>query len=378
MVAVTMRIKRNKFYSIIIILLWIVLGFAYLYLLVLPYLRGVNDLYVYNGDSVTYRNVAQGDIANDFLTGIKSGYAAGKFNLIGMASWSSIAESISYNYYYHVTLVLNLIVMMIAVRNYRLIFEYYNSREYPKFILLMALNLFIVSSLCNISKEIWGLLIISLFLKYALYKNWVKYMIVVACSFLIRDVYAFIGILFFVINNVKMKKICYLIGISLLVPFIVPEGQVRMLMQGQDEKSLGISILLNDIQLLPLGYIITYIPKLLLSAFADLSPLRFIKSSNNIIGHFTTISAALSLILFLLICIKTFVKGIKCNKTLLNFTYAYTLIAAMTAFIHHRYLFPLYPALIMLLLIHGPKTTVSPRIAKTAPDSHGHNLDENL
>jgi len=338
-------LKVNSLYSWGAIITWSILGFAFLVFLVLPYLSGELDVYVYGGDNFTYREIARTGEINELI-----GDLLILRNLVGLALFVKLAEFISLEHYDYVVLFLNLIILAIAIENFRRVFKLLAPRAYPLFIILLLANPYIVSNLCSANKEIFGFLFFSAFLRYTFERRVVKFMAVVLVSFLIRDAYAVAGILFFLLARLKINKLYYLVVLSIIFPFFFPTGQETMLLEGQDEKSLGISLLLNNIQSYPFGYVITYVPKLLLSAFADLSPLRIVKSADNVIGNFTTISAALTLVLSLGLLYRIYVKNVQCNATILNLFYAYTLVSATTIFIHYRYLFPLYPILVMLVL----------------------------
>ena len=324
---------------------WASMGTAYLVLLVLPYLSGELDWYVYLGDNFTYQNIAAsggfGDLIKKLLI---------MKNLVGLALFVKLAEFISVEYFDYIILFLNLLILAVSIWNYRRVFELLHAPAYVKFLLLMLVNPYIIWSLCGASKEIWGLMLLSFFLRYMLEGKMFKYLMVVAFSFLIRDAFAVGGLIFFMVHRVLNNKFYYLIGFSLLFPFIYSAGQELILLEGQDENSIGISMLLSTIQSYPFGYVLTFVPKLLLSAFGPLSPLRFEMPIENIIGNFTIASAVLTLLLSARLIYKLYVLRERCNPVLLNLFFAYALVAATTLFIHHRYLFPLYPVLIMLVL----------------------------
>ena len=76
----------------------------------------------------------------------------------------------------------------------------------------------------------------------------------------------------------------------------------------------------------------------------------FVAGHADLIGNSTIASAVLTFLLSARLMYKLYVRKERCNAVLLNLFYAYALVAATTLFIHHRYLFPLYPVLIMLVL----------------------------
>ena len=339
--------KVSTIYSAIAMVSWALMGYAFLAFLVLPYLSGELEWYVYNGDNFTYQNIAG---SGGFSYLIRELFADSLRNLVGLALFVKLAEFISLEYYDYTILFLNLLILTASIWNYRRVFELLDAPAYSKFLLLMLINPYIIWSMCGASKEIWGILLFSFFLRYMLEGNMFKYFIVVVFSFVIRDAYAIAGLLFFMLQQILSNKFYYLIGVSLLFPFFIPAGQEAMLLQGQDDKSLGFSIILGTIQSYPLGYVLTFIPKLILSAFSPLSPLRFEMPLWNIIGNLTIASAMLTLLLSSRLLYKLYVRKERCNRVLLNFFFAYALVSATTLFIHHRYLFPLYPILIMLNL----------------------------
>ena len=197
-----MKLKRTIPYSIGAIVAWSILGFSFLVFLVIPHLSGALDWYVYGGDNFTYIETARsGDIGEIRLS---------LLNLVGMALFVKFAEFISLDHYDYVVLCLNLIILAIAIQNYRYIFGILKSQKYPQFVFWMILNPYIISNLSSASKELFGILIFSCFLRYMLDQNVAKYVVVVVLGFVVRDAYAIAGIIFFLLHRPMVTKIYYL------------------------------------------------------------------------------------------------------------------------------------------------------------------------
>src|SRR3990172_8010204 len=98
-----MKLKRNTLYSTGAIVAWSILGFSFLEFLVIPYLSGTLDWYVYGGDNYIYRDTAHSGEIDELAIGV---LALG--NLLGMALFVKLAELISLDYYDYVILLLNL------------------------------------------------------------------------------------------------------------------------------------------------------------------------------------------------------------------------------------------------------------------------------
>jgi len=330
--------------------LFAICGYYYLTNLVLTNKLGYNDLYVYSGDSDTYNDHSTEETIIDMASPDELFHSLGTSNLLGMAATVFMAKLINDDNWEYVVLMLNLFILFATLRNYEIIFKSFGSHRYHIFLFLLLMNPLIIVGLANVSKEIWGLFIVSAFLRYRLERSYVRYLVITILSFLIRDVYFAIGVLFLVMSSIKINRLLYLIVISLAIPYVMPSGMIDLLVEGQDEKSIGLAVMMNSIQSYPFGYLIVYVPKLIISAFADLSPLRFFKDQDNIIGTLTTMSSFMSFILTVVIGRALFLKK-KCIKPiLLDLFFSYTFIVAVTAFIHHRYLFPLYPILPLIVL----------------------------
>lgn len=321
--------------------------------LVLPHLEGRNDYYVYSGDNAIYRaHVDDNHDVRDLINvGQGQGIAIGSGNLFGMAAYALLVQWISKEHFHHVLLFLNLLLLACSIRNYRIIFDLFEAKQYPLFLLWFSLNPLLICSLTALSKEVWGVYIVSALLRYRISGSYLRLLFIIILSFAIRDAFAAAGIVFVLMSTFKLNKMAYLCGISLLFPLLPSGGMTEFLLEGQDDASMGISVFLNNLQSYPFGYVVAYVPKLLLSAFANLHPFRLVLPVENVIGNLTTVSSFLSFVLTVMICRKVFLQKQKLRPLISSLFFSYTFIVVLTAFIHHRYLFPLYPVLPLMILL---------------------------
>jgi hypothetical protein len=226
------------------------------------------------------------------------------------------------------------------------------------FYLLMISNLYFISLFFSINKEIVGICILSYGLIFFLNGNFIRYFLLAFFSFYIRDAYMFSLLLFFLISYFKKIPYYYfLLVVSVILPFINPERQLDILLESQDEASIGLSVFLADLQSYPFGYIFTFLPKLFIQAFGAISPLRISEAliPSNIIGLLITLSSFIILILTIIILHKIVFKKYSINNIILKFIYAFALVTVTPLFLHLRYLFPLYPFLCIFYLSCKPR-----------------------
>jgi hypothetical protein len=346
-----MKIKISSFYSLRAVFIAVVIGLIYLQFIAIPVLRGQSDIYAFVvGDAQRYTDMQYLD---DYLQNLwGSEYGANKFNMLGMLILGKTALWISPKNFEYVIFCFNILILAVAIRNFQHIFEFYKSSQYRLFLVWFLLNPLVLMSTVALNKEILGIFFVSSFLRHRLYRTFTRYFIVVLISFFIRDAYAATGILFLLMTTLKVKKVYYIFFVSLLLPFVVPKGMTELLIRSQDELSKGVSLLVNNIQSYPLGYLLVYFPKLILDMFGPLSPIRFFETdSTNLVAVYTKVSALLFL-LFTGIILHIHLHSKRTfNRHLVSLFFAYTLIACLSPFFHHRYIFPIYPVLVMMPLL---------------------------
>jgi len=352
-----LKIKVASLYSLQALLIGIVIALVYLQMIAVPVFRGQSALYpFYVGDATLYMDPIH---AYDYLRNIgREFFSINRSNMLGMLLLGKAALWISPQSPEYVVFCFNILVLAATIRNFQHIFHFYKSDKYRLFLLLFLMNPLVLMGTVALNKEIWGLFFISSFLKYRLYKKNVCYFITAVISFFIRDIYSIAGILFFLLSTLKIRKLYYLILISLLAPFVVSHRIVEyFLIEGQDASSIGFTVFLHKIQSLPFGYLFAYFPKLILDMFGPLNPIRFTDiDSKNWVGIFTMISAVLFLSFFSIVLYKIFMKK-KFTPVFVNLFFSYTFIVCITPYIIHRYIFPIYPILMMLSLLYPQQVT---------------------
>jgi len=331
--------------SLFIALIWLILGIFYLYFFVEPYLLGASYLNVYGGDNFTYAGYSQNTIADLILHPLE--YR----NVSGMAIFSKFTFFFG-EYNVHVALVMNVIFLYISLKNFRYIIRKMGINNFNIFILLMLFNIYIVTFLCSVNKEIIGIMILSYGVKFIIKKNYFKYLSLIIFSFYIRDAFAFFLIILVVMLMIKIPKVIYLLLISTAISYATPERQINILLEGQDENSLGLLVLLSEIQSYFYGYALVFIPKLLLNLFGSLSPLRISDAMiyGNIIGSLTCLSAIITSFLILMIVLNLSNIEAQKNRFIITILYAYFFIFCTPLFVNYRYLFPIYPFICILFL----------------------------
>lgn len=346
-----MKIKVASLYSLQALLISIAVALLYLHMIALPVLRGQSKVYAFiAGDAMLYMDPVY---SHNYLRDIGRGiFVVNKFNVFGMCFLGKTALWISPQNPEYVVFCFNILVLAATIRNFQHILLFYRSNKYHLFLPLFLLNPIVLMSTVALNKEIWGLFFVSSFLKHRLHGQYVHYFIVAVISFFIRDIYAVIGVLFLLMSTVKLNKVFYLVLISVLLPAILPKSMTELLIQGQDESSLGLTLLLDKIQALPLGYVLTYLPKLVMSMFSSLSPIRFFDVAIwNWVAVYTRVSCLLFLVLTCIVLHKYFCLKRGFDRQMVNLFFAYTLVACVVPFVHHRYIFPVYPVLILIALL---------------------------
>lgn len=366
-----MKIKVASFYSFQALVVGALIALVYLQLVAIPVLRGQSDIYAFVvGDALKYTDM---QFLDNYLQDLwRWEYGVNKFNMLGMLILGKTALWISPENSEYVIFCFNILILAATIKNFQQVFRFYKSSQYRLFLLLFLLNPIVLMSTMALNKEILGLFFVSSFLRHRIYRTFTRYFIVVLISFFIRDAYAATGILFFLMSTVRFRKIYYLLFISLLTPFVVPKSMIELLIWGQDELSTGVSLLVNNIQSYPLGYLLTYFPKLMLDMFGALSPIRFLDvDSTNLVAIYTRVSCSLFLIVTCIILHKHFCLKRGFDRHTVNLFFAYTFVVCVVPFIHQRYIFPLYPVLILIALLDFHKMPVrrKPLVAPEFSDS---------
>jgi len=370
-----MKIRINSFYALQAIFISGFLGLIYLQTFAIPAIRGESEVVAFVGDSFEYQERARTKSTAELLSygynpkALLYGYS---LNFFGISMVGKIAQQLSDKHYEYIVFFLNFFLLIFTIKNCQDIFEFYKSPNYAIFLLLFFCNPVIVANLASLNKEIWGLYFIISFLRNRIYKAYAKYFLVMLFSFLIRDVFFVTGALFFLMTTLKIKRVFYLIIISILAPFVVPEAMVHHSTEVGQRSAILMDFFAN-IQSYPFGYLFTYFPKLMINMYTGLYPPRWAcLSFHNIYEFFSLISSAMFFFCSLIIVYKIilFRKRRQGSSILISIFCAFSFVHCLISYSVHRYYFPLYPIVVILALLNFTKT--NPKAVKTC-DSRNFN-----
>lgn len=355
-----MKIKIDSFYSLQAILISAFLGLIYLQVFAIPSLRGKSEIVAFGGDSFEYQERARTKSTAELLPyrynpkGHLYGYS---FNLFGISMVGKIAQRLSNKHYEYIVFLLNFFLLILTIKNCQDIFKFYRSPNYAVFLLLFFCNPLVIVNLVSLNKEIWGLYFIISFLRNRIYKAHVRYFLVMLFSFFIRDVFFFTGILFFLMTTLKIRRFSYLIIISILAPFVVPQAMVHHSIKVGQRSAILMDFFAN-IQSYPFGYLFTYFPKLIINMYTGLYPPRWASLSfHNIYEFFSLISSVTFFLCSLIIVYKIILlRRRRRSSILISIFCAFTFLHCLISYSVHRYYFPLYPIVVILALLNFTKT----------------------
>lgn len=354
-----MKSKTTSRYSLWALAIAITLSFIYFYNFVIPMIGQDSPIIGFLvGDVALYMNPK---IQDTFIESITRYNDMSDFfdNVSGMLMIGIAGSWISRDYPAYVIFFFNILIFGATIRNFQYIFDFYKSKKYHLFLFYFMLNPLLLISLVTLNKEIWGILFISSFLRHRIYQTYKRYFIITVGAFFIRNVFGAFGVIFYLMTTFKINKIYYFIVVSLLVPFIIQEPKVNLLITGQDTFSLGFSILMNNIQSYPLGYLLVYFPRLILDIISNLSPWALMNVTiTNIYTICLIISEIWVLTFITVVLYRQFILKITPDAHFTSLFFAYTLIVCIEPIILHRYLFPVYPVLSMMLCLGNTRTPV--------------------
>ncbi len=365
-----MKIKINSFYSLQAIFISGFLGLIYLQVFAIPSLRGKSEIVAFVGDSVEYQERARTKSTAELLPfgynpkGLLYGYS---LNFFGITMVGKIAQRLNNKHYEYIVFALNFFLLILTIKNCQDIFKFYRSPNYAVFLFLFFCNPLVIANLVSLNKEIWGLCFIISFLRNRIYKAHVRYFLVMLFSFFIRDVFFFTGVLFFLMTTLKIKRLFFLIIISIIAPFMIPESMVHYSIRAGQRSAMLMDFFAN-IQSYPFGYLFTYFPKLIINMYTGLYPPRWADFSfHDIYGFFSLISSVTFFLCSLIIVYKIILlRRIRKNSILISIFCAFTFLHCLISYSVHRYYFPLYPIVVILALLNFTKT--NSKAAKTYDD----------
>ena len=160
-------------------------------------------------------------------------------------------------------------------------------------------------------------------------------------------------------TTLKIRRFSYLIVISILAPFVIPESIVHHSTEVGQRSAIFMDFFAK-IQSYPFGYLLTYFPKLIINIYTGLYPPRWASLSFfNIYEFFSLISSFTFFFCSLIIVYKIilFRKRSRSSSILISIFCAFTFVHCLISHSVHRYYYPLYPIVVILALLNFTKTS---------------------
>jgi len=330
------------------------MGFLYLEIFAIPFLREKSNVVAFIGDSFAYEEFARnGSLEEMFLVG-STFTSEGPINLFGIVAIGKAAMWVSAHHYEYIVFVINVLLLALTMRNAQAIFSFYQARNYHAFLWLFMLNPAVLASMVSLNKEIFGLFFISSFIRNLIHGSLGRYLLVLVISYFVREFYAFTGVLFFVMSKLRLSPIYYLVAISAIFPFTITR-EIMIPADAFQQRYSDLLAALSEIDGHPFGYLITYWPKVVAGLYPGLAPHRFSELSlDNLYGDAMTFSSIAFAVCSLMVGLNI-LAGQRIPKVVLSMFWSYTFLACLPQVSSHRFLFPLYTIMPMMVLLCGKR-----------------------
>jgi hypothetical protein len=340
-----------------------VLGFAYFLLITMPALHGESTIVGVLGDSFNYHAIAETASFKEMVTHTLAPLYAGdygfaNFGLFGISSAGWLARKIFGNQYELVIFVVNYILLLLTIKNYSRVFYGLDGRSYRFFLVLLLCNPAICPNLGSLNKEIWGLFFVSSFLKNVFLRKYFRFFVAAIASLMFRDAYFYVAILFLFMNWLSRNSIIVLIGVSLLLPVLLP-NPVGNTAADLGARSTFMFMRMQEIEKHALGYLLTYMPKLAIQFFTGMYPARLADmATNNPYGASLTLSSTAFFISFLVLGYRRVTQRYRPELIVLRMFFAYTFVFCIIPYSAHRLFIPLYPVVAMMAVLGATRKLV--------------------
>ena len=339
-----------------IFLLWV--GFIYFVTVAEPVLRGQSSVNGVLADSIGYHAFAEEESFESMVTKTLGALRAGDydflnlhFGLFGVSFVAWVVGKVFGNQYEMVIFVINYILVVSAVKNYSGVFYRLQRRYYRYFMVLLLCNPALYPNLGSLNKEIFGIFFVSSFLKNMFMKRYFRFLVVAVTSLIFRDAYFYVAILFFFMNRFSIKSVIPLIGISLVAPVVLSNLTYHVAADLGARSEFLFSPML-EIEKYPMGYLVTYMPKLAIQFFTGMYPARLADMAiKDPYGTSQTLSSMAFFACFLALGYRMLTKKYVPELIVLRLFFAYTFIFCLTPYSVHRMFIPLYPVVIMMALL---------------------------
>lgn len=235
--------------------------------------------------------------------------------------------------------------------SYKLITNHYEVKRY-QLLLLWCLSPILMISILSINKEIFALYSLCLFLAYnknrkvsyllfsigvGLLVRWQHVLFIVLAAILISKINV-------IREHKKTQLIVLLLGISLLYPLMQSFSSFSSLneiseIMTEQENGSGINSMMIQMQNKPFGYVLVFIPKLLLLMFGLFMKIQLFGNKADFHNYTVVMSQCF---FYLLIIVLAIIKRVKVNHLTVFLALLYCIIFNLTPIFAPRYLFLFY------------------------------------
>jgi len=278
----------------------------------------------------------------------------GGLNWVTIVSIGSVACAISNEYSDVLVLIINLVALFLTLMLYSsLIGCFRGKKRWVKlFYLLFVLQLFLYINMVSLNKEIYSFFIVSLFL-YLFLENKKTWLFIAGIFFSILKIQFFpiSIILLLCLYGVRLRYV--IVGLSLVLPIIYWVYNPAFLSaeiyfaRYENIRTEGLAVVLNEISKYPLGYVVVLPFKMLITLLSGLSPIR-ITSVDSVYALGYQFNAVLFSVTVFSVVIRGVWRGVKLNKKIAQFVFAYSAVICLLPFFQLRYFLPIFPVIWML------------------------------
>ena len=220
------------------------------------------------------------------------------------------------------------------------------------FLLLLLLNPMIYVGLMSPNKDIMVVSSLLFAAAYGVTHRLHYFLVSIIVALFAKIELTVVLILFYLLLNIKEKLLMVMVVVvvlSFLYPILPGVGfRADALMEGQSEYSLGLSVFLNQIASDYYMYLLVVLPRLFLNVFDGLFTLLRVSDLFYILTYIPIIaSSVLILISFYYAVIRS---KIKISDEIIILIVSFCLFVSLVPFVHHRYIMPIYPLLLIVVM----------------------------
>lgn len=319
----------------------------------------VDDAKYVSTDSTYYRELSLNYCDEPFAPIVQVFQKGG---IIGL-NWATIVTvgafscALTEQYSDWVTLSINLVLLFCTLFMYEKIMNRLKFSDSKKivFYLLFCMQTFLIVSLVSLNKEVFSYLFLVSLLYFYIENNRAWLLLAALFAGFLKVQFFLLGLMLIaMVMNIKVRTI--LIVVSLILPIIfvafdpsVLDARQYYARYGYQIRTEDIAVILNDMAAYPFGYIVVMPLRLLINALSGLSPFRLIAADD-----VQSIAYQANAVIFSIFSIFLLWKVMREKKyacRYLGFILAYSIIISLLPFFQLRYFLPLFPVIIMTLLM---------------------------